>query len=87
MTDYQSKLALKAELYLQRKASERKLRDAAVDAIRMIAAGCSDPVGRAQAVLDLEVKFERTRRSPPESASYDSTTRYAGSTSGTDVRE
>lgn len=54
MTDYDgSQLALKAELYLQRKALERKLRDAAFDAIRTIAAGCDDPVGKAKYVLDL----------------------------------
>ena len=60
MTDYdESQLALKAELYLQRKALERKLRDAAFDAIRTIAAGCDDPVGKAKYVLDLDASFDR----------------------------
>ena len=65
MTDYdESQLALKAELYLQRKALERKLRDAAFDAIRTIAAGCDDPVGKAKYVLDLDASFDGPQAAP-----------------------
>jgi hypothetical protein len=70
MMDYDdSQLALKAELYLQRKALERKLRDAAFDAIRTIAAGCDDPVGKAKYVLDLDASLEATEAAPAMSAS------------------
>ena len=58
MTDRNSMLALTAKLYLQKKAFERKVRDAAFEAIRTIAAGCSDPAGRAQSVLELEAWLE-----------------------------
>jgi hypothetical protein len=88
MTDYDdSKLALKAELYLQRKAFERKVHDAAFDAIRTIAAGCSDPVGRAKYDLDLDASFDEPRSASPVSASRPSKRRKpAGNGSGADVR-
>ncbi len=58
MTERDSMFALTAKLYLQKKALGRKVRDAAFEAIRTIAAGCSDPAGRAQSVLELEAWLE-----------------------------
>jgi hypothetical protein len=64
MTYDHSEFASAAHQYLQRKALEREAGDAAIDALRMIAADCNDPVGLARAVLATEGGFKELRLDP-----------------------
>ena len=57
-------LSSEAVKYIQNQAIKRQIGDAAVEAIRVIAQGCPDPVGVAQSVL----KFD-AYESPTESSS------------------
>ncbi len=77
MRNFKPVVATAANAYLQRKALERTVGDAAVEAIRMIAAGCEDPAAQAQRVLDLEISLQQLR-AEFELASYFSNRRNSG---------
>jgi hypothetical protein len=54
-------LSSEAVKYIQNQAIRRRIGEAAVVAIRVIAEGCPDPVGLAQSVLKLDACESTTR--------------------------
>jgi hypothetical protein len=83
MRERKSQIASAANDYFRGKAAERKLREAALNAIRLIAAGCIDPAGRAQRVLDLEASLSQSEGTSKSFSSNDT----AEGPSGAEIRQ
>jgi hypothetical protein len=64
-----SEFGSEAAGYLQRQADKRTVAEAAMDAIRVIAEGCPDPVAVAQSVLKLESDLMELGAGKPERVS------------------
>jgi hypothetical protein len=71
MSNHERGFGSAAAGYLQRQAVKRKVAEAAMDAIRVIAEGCPDPVAVAQRILKLESDLMELGAGKPERVSYE----------------